>query len=81
MSKGLGKAIHCDRCNWTLLDYKGHATHGSVLCESIICGAGHVVLCKSCSLLEFEEEEKAGTNNIPHLLKLYGEKPCPQKKN
>jgi hypothetical protein len=71
LMKGIGKAVRCDGCDTTLLDYRGVPTPGAVLCDSLVAGATDVVLCKTCSNVEFEEEEKAGTNNLPHLLAKY----------
>ena len=71
MSRGLGKSIRCDGCDKCLSDYHGDQLPGEVQCSSIVFGAHDVVLCKACSQLEFEEEEKAGSNDLPQLLKRY----------
>ncbi len=72
MSNGLGKSIRCDGCDKSLSDYHGRQHPGEVMCGSLVYGASEeIVLCKRCSQREDMEVEKHGTNDLPHLLKLY----------
>lgn len=66
----LAKAVHCDGCYRVLRDYQGRQIPGQLEYTSSITGS-NATLCKHCSNCEDEEIYKIGTNNIPHLLKLY----------
>jgi hypothetical protein len=69
--RNTGLSVSCDSCDAPLVDYRGQSFPGAVLCHSSVYGATDVVLCMKCSDYELEEQDREGTNVLPHLLKLY----------